>query len=95
MDLTNSREQKEIVLSLPINDGRGLQASINIKIMKKNKQKHVYVYTDTVLLNETDKVLFVFNDSQLLAGQRLKDIPESYSKYVMLGGIDEPALCFS
>lgn len=30
----------------------------------------------------------------MLAGQRLKDIAESHSKYVLLGGVEEPTLGF-
>jgi hypothetical protein len=95
LNLANDREQREINTDILFVDYRGLQTKIKSKIIKKDKQKHIYIHADAVLINEADANFYVFSDAQLLAGQRLKDIPESHSKYVFLGSVGEPLLSFS
>lgn len=58
-------------------DHRGISGFIKTKIVTKNHRKMVLFYTECVFINETSYPLFFFGQNQLLAGQRIKNIPES------------------
>lgn len=76
-------------------DHRGLETAVRSRVVKSRKRRRIYVFAETVLINESPYKLFLFSQGQLLAGQRIRNIPESESKYVFLGDAREPAVGFS
>jgi hypothetical protein len=56
-------------------DHRGLESYVLTKAITKNKQKTIYLYLESVMINETSYQLYFYSQGQLLAGQRIKNIP--------------------
>lgn len=75
VNLTNDKEHSEINSNITFIDHRGLETAIKCKIIKKNKRKFVYLYANSIITNETTYKFFIFNQTQLIAGQRIKNIP--------------------
>lgn len=58
-------------------DHRGLETYVLTKTITKNKRKIIYLYLETVMINETKYPLYLYSQGQLLAGQRIRGIAES------------------
>ena len=62
-------------------DHRGHDGRINIKVIREGKVRRIYFYSEVLLINETKYDWYAFIENKLIPGQKLKDVPESYSNY--------------
>lgn len=69
--ISSSKSQEEINTHLDLIDYRGQGGKIELKIVKNNKVRRMYIYAEGVIINETKYDWYAFNSSKLIPGQKI------------------------